>query len=105
MSTATGTEYVGTTNIDARVNGCDWPRIDEDLDTSGWSLAPKLLTASECGVIAGLYPDDRHFRSHIVMARHGFGRGEYKYFSHPLPDTITALRTTLYARLTPIANR
>ncbi len=69
------------------------------------ALLPKLLTASECARIAGLYADDRQFRSHIVMARHGFGRGEYKYFTYPLPDKVAALRTALYPRLAPIANR
>src|SRR6202040_3783059 len=66
---------------------------------------PKLLTAGESAAVAGLYADDRHFRSHIVMARHGFGRGEYKYFTYPLPDKVADLRTSLYPRLAPIANR
>jgi hypothetical protein len=68
-------------------------------------MFPTLLTGSEAAGIAGLYDDDSKFRSHVVMARHGFGRGEYKYFSYPLPDTIAELRTALYARLAPIANR
>src|SRR3712207_7927314 len=63
------------------------------------------LFRSECSAISGLYPDDRHFRSRVVMARHGFGRGEYKYFAYPLPDTIAALRASIYPRLVPIANR
>jgi hypothetical protein len=66
-----------------------WPLIAEHLDAHGWALLPKLLTASECATMAGLYTDDRLFRSHIVMARHGFGRGEYKYFTYPLPDRVT----------------
>jgi hypothetical protein len=79
--------------------------IETDLDSAGWAMIEKLLTAGECAGMAALYADDRLFRSHIVMARHGFGRGEYKYFAYPLPDRIAELRRTLYARLAPIANR
>ena len=68
-------------------------------------MFPKLLTASECAAIASLYADDSRFRSHIIMARHGFGRGEYKYFAYPLPEKVADLRTALYPRLVPIANR
>ena len=90
------------------IEGYDWQAIEQSLDASGWSLIPKLLAPSECADIAGLYSadgNDRRFRSHIIMARHGFGRGEYKYFSYPLPETLAALRTSLYPRLAPIANR
>src|SRR5260370_8621564 len=68
-------------------------------------MLKELLTPSECETLAGLYADDRHFRSHIIMARHGFGRGEYKYFTYPLPDKVADLRTALYPRLALIANR
>ena len=105
MSTATPLQDVSAVEGDHRVGDYDWPLIAQHLDAHGWALLPKLLTASECATIAGLYPDDRLFRSHIVMARHGFGRGEYKYFTYPLPDKVTALRTALYPRLAPIANR
>ena len=105
MSTATRTHDFGAMNVDGRVSACDWPATAQHLDAHGWALLPKLLTASECAAIAALYADDRLFRSHIVMARHGFGRGEYKYFTYPLPDTVAALRSTLYPRLVPIANR
>src|SRR5688572_6923004 len=81
-----------------QIEGYDWQAIARDLDAHGWALIPRLLGASECAAIAGLYPDDRRFRSHVVMARHGFGRGEYKYFSYPLPETLGALRTALYPR-------
>ena len=64
-----------------------------------------MLSPEECRALAALYPDDTHFRSRIVMGRHGFGRGEYKYFSYPLPDLIAELRPALYARLHGIANR
>lgn len=68
-------------------------------------MLPKILTATECAAIAGFYTDAGRFRSHVIMARHGFGRGEYKYFSYPLPEVIGDLRTALYPRLAPIANR
>jgi hypothetical protein len=79
--------------------------LGAQLDTFGWARIPKLITAAECGAIASLYPDDRQFRSHIIMARHGFGRGEYKYFAYPLPQTIATLRATFYPPLAEIANR
>jgi uncharacterized protein len=91
--------------IDTRVNRYDWPGIMEHLDAHGWATFPELLTIEETEAIAGLYDDDRSFRSRIVMARHGFGRGEYKYFTYPLPHLIAELRTALYSRLVPIANR
>jgi hypothetical protein len=94
-----------TADIDRRVNVYDWTRVAEHLDAHGWALLPKLLTANEATEIADLYDDDHRFRSHIVMARHGFGRGEYKYFAYPLPETIAALRAAIYPRLVPIANR
>jgi hypothetical protein len=91
-------------DIKERVAGHDWPAIETDLDGHGWAIMPKLLTAEECAGIAGLYADSRHFRSRVIMARHGFGRGEYQYFAYPLPSTIAALRTALYPRLVPVAN-
>jgi len=105
MSTAIDTSDLSALDIASRVDIYEWRRISEHLDTHGWAMFPKLLTGSEAAGIAGLYDDDSKFRSHVVMARHGFGRGEYKYFSYPLPDTIAQLRTALYARLAPIANR
>jgi hypothetical protein len=91
--------------IDARVAASDWTTVAADLDAHGWSLIPALLPAAECTRVAGFYPDGRRFRSRIVMARHGFGRGEYQYFAYPLPEPIAALRASLYPRLAPIANR
>ena len=89
----------------ARVEAMDWPDIATRLDGNGWAVLPRLLSPDECGSLAGLYGEDGIFRSHIIMARHGFGRGEYKYFSYPLPDSIAALRAALYPQLAPIANR
>jgi hypothetical protein len=90
---------------DTRVKGYDWTRVAEHLDACGWATFPNLLTTIETDAIAGLYDNDSMFRSRVVMARHGFGRGEYKYFKYPLPDIISELRTALYPRLVPIANR
>ncbi|MEP7303477.1 MAG: 2OG-Fe(II) oxygenase [Caldimonas sp.] len=79
--------------------------LDGELDAQGWSVLPGLLDANECAAIAGLYERGAGFRSHVVMARHGFGRGEYRYFAYPLPARVGQLRTALYPRLAPIANR
>jgi hypothetical protein len=83
----------------------NWDRVSEDLDSQGCAVVEKLLTPDECRSIAALYPNDDIFRSRVVMARHGFGRGEYKYFSYPLPDLLANLRTEFYPHLVPIANR
>jgi uncharacterized protein len=91
--------------IEARIDAQDWPGITADLDGEGWAVFPKLLASAECSAIAGLYEDNGQFRSTVVMARHGFGRGEYKYFAYPLPDLVGGLRGALYPRLVPIANR
>jgi hypothetical protein len=91
--------------MDTRVEAIDWTRISSDLDRFGWALLDQLLTSAECGELAGLYKSDVHFRSTVVMARHGFGRGEYRYFNYPLPTAIAALRPALYRHLVPIANR
>jgi len=82
----------------------DWASKAQDLDARGWALLPKLLRREECRQMSALYPRDAAFRSRVVMSRHGFGRGEYRYFSYPLPDLIQTLRTDLYPRLAPIAN-
>jgi uncharacterized protein len=91
--------------IEARVNAIDWLKIHVDLDAQGWAVASKLLTHAQADSISGLYHQEHGFRSHIIMSRHGFGRGEYKYFSYPLPSLIQSLRTAAYARLAPIANQ
>lgn len=88
-----------------RIARDDWTGIAADLDARGCAVLDALLTPAECRALAALYDDDSRFRSRVIMARHGFGRGEYKYFSYPLPDLIASLRTALYPRLAPIANR
>jgi hypothetical protein len=96
---------IASPDITARVDAIDWAQATGDLDAQGCAVLKGLLTPDECRALAALYGDDAHFRSRIVMGRHGFGRGEYKYFAYPLPDLIAALRPVLYARLQDIANR
>jgi uncharacterized protein len=83
----------------------DWSTVSTQLDGAGWALLPGILSAEECVALADLYDEPAHFRSRVIMQRHGFGRGEYQYFSYPLPSTIAQLRTSLYPHLAPIANR
>lgn len=87
-----------------RVAQADWPALARDLDNQGCAVIEGLLTPQQCAAVAALYPQEQHFRSHIVMARHGFGKGEYRYFKYPLPDLVANLRGALYPRLAPIAN-
>jgi hypothetical protein len=89
---------------EARLDRYDWNATASALDTVGAAVLPALLSSDEACSIAALYPHERHFRSHIVMARHGFGNGEYRYFKYPLPALIGSLRTALYPRLAPTAN-
>jgi len=83
----------------------DLAHVADDLNSRGFAVMPKLFSPAESRLISGLYADDRHFRSRVVMARHGFGRGEYKYFDYPLPDRIAELRSAFYSGLSMIANR
>jgi hypothetical protein len=92
-------------DIAARVEALDWTQTDADLYAHGCAVLKGLLSPDQCRALAALYPDDAHFRSRVVMGRHGFGRGEYKYFAYPLPDPIADLRPALYARLVATANR
>jgi hypothetical protein len=103
--TTTKSEVIPTDEAVARVNALDWRQIGNDLDEQGSALLPGVLSVGECQVLAALYPKDSLFRSRVVMGQHGFGRGEYKYFSYPLPNLIQDLRTALYPRLAPVANR
>ena len=88
-----------------RIRDIDWPRVYAELDIQGCARLPSLLTARECTALRALYDLERPFRSRVVMARHGFGRGEYRYFSYPLPPLVEALRTALYPYLAPLADR
>src|SRR5262249_7291815 len=88
----------------ARVAAYDWQALTGELDDYGCAVLEKLLSPEECRTIAALYSDESHFRSHIHMARHGFGKGEYRYFKYPLPDLLGELRTALYPYLASIAN-
>lgn len=91
-------------NAPTRVNDLNWPEIIPELQAQGSALLPSLVSSAECRFIAGLYSQEPLFRSRIIMARHGFGRGEYKYFNYPLPDLVASLRAELYLRLAPVAN-
>ncbi|MGA8656063.1 MAG: 2OG-Fe(II) oxygenase [Chthoniobacterales bacterium] len=93
------------TGVAERVAGLDWQQIVTELDSYGCAVAKGVLTPKECRELSSFYDHDEHFRRRIVMARHGFGRGEYKYWAYPLPETIETLRTTLYPHLAEVANR
>ena len=92
-------------DVGARVQHIDSSALEGDLEAQGWSVLRDLLTSAECDDVASLYAQDEGFRSRVVMARHGFGKGEYRYFSYPLPPLVQALRAALYPRLAPLANR
>ena len=94
---------IGVKPVDL-VDTFDWLGIEKELDRQGNAVMEHFLSPEECRTIAGLYPKDEIFRSRVVMGRHGFGRGEYKYFRYPLPDLLGGLRTAVYPRLVPIAN-
>ena len=89
---------------EARIAAYDWTALAGELDNFGCAVLPNLLAPEECRSVAALYPVETHFRSHIVMARHGFGRGEYRYFKYPLPDLLGGIRTALYPRLAHVSN-
>jgi len=95
---------VPATDVANRVKVLDWERISAGLDDQGYGIIENLITPTECDALAELYAMDSIFRSRIVMGRHGFGRGEYKYFGYPLPGIIYELRTLMYPHLVPIAN-
>jgi hypothetical protein len=93
------------------VDAIDWSSATTHLDAHGWAVLANVLNPEQSRALAGLYDDDAdndgvaRFRSRVVMARHGFGQGEYRYFSYPLPPIVTDLRTAIYGRLAPLANR
>lgn len=86
-------------------DGGTWRLLERDLDQAGFAVLKAVLNEQQCREISGLYSCDKTFRSRVVMARHGFGLGEYKYFAYPLPAVLQELRQTLYPHLVPIANR
>jgi uncharacterized protein len=88
-----------------RVTALDWADISTQLDQFGCATTGPLLSANECVAISSRYDEDKIYRSRVIMARHGFGRGEYKYFAYPLPEIVATLRASLYAPLAEIANR
>ena len=88
-----------------RVAALNWPRIFSELDAHGCAVIDSLLAPVQCAAIARMYPADEHFRSRVIMSRHGYGRGEYKYFVYPLPEVVAALRVSLYPPLAQLANR
>jgi hypothetical protein len=101
-----GTHFADiTADVKERGSVIDWQRLSQDLDREGCAIVERLLSIEECQSIAALYQNDEVFRSHVVMARHGFGRGEYKYFGYPLPSLVAKLRSAFYPLLVPIANR
>jgi uncharacterized protein len=88
----------------SHIRTLDWQSIANELNESGNVVMKSILTPEECEALASLYEDDVHFRSCVVMSRHGFGRGEYKYFRYPLPEILQGLRISLYERLANVAN-
>jgi hypothetical protein len=91
--------------IRAKIDGLDWKVLAAELDARGSTLLKGILPVATCKQLAVLYAQEGLFRSRVVMGRHGFGQGEYKYFQYPLPDAITLLREALYLKLVPVANR
>jgi len=102
---ATVTAAPSSDEITDRAARYDWSLVTQDLDAGGNAVLESLISAEECRRLAMLYSEPVNFRSRVVMARHGFGKGEYQYFAYPLPDLVAGLRTTLYPRLVPLANR
>jgi uncharacterized protein len=91
-------------SIETRIAGLDWDRIEHEINKDGWATTGPLLTKDECAALAAAYDEEGLYRSRVVMARHGFGLGEYRYYAYPLPDLVQRLRTALYKRLVPVAN-
>ncbi|MCE8440498.1 2OG-Fe(II) oxygenase [Rhodovulum sulfidophilum] len=103
-----GKDYIpkpsAVTSARNRLDKYDWETLAGEMNGYGCAVLPGILTQKECADLAALYPREDHFRSHIHMARHGFGKGEYRYYKYPLPDLIGGLRTALYPHLADIAN-
>jgi hypothetical protein len=96
---------IAAADVQTRLVSADWGEIASDLDARGSAVIERVLSPAHCRSIAALYGADERFRGKVVMERHGFGRGEYKYFSYPLPPLVADLRTSLYPHLAAIANR
>jgi len=105
MTRAAHVRKIETDDIADRVAALDWTDIAVQLDRFGCATTGALLSADECAAVSACYDDDKLYRSRVIMARHGFGRGEYKYFAYPLPDMVASLRASLYPPLAAIANR
>jgi hypothetical protein len=90
--------------IESRISALPWDRIIAELIERGWATTGRLVTRAECEDLVASYDEDARFRSTVVMARHGFGRGEYRYFAYPLSALVQSLREHLYERLLPVAN-
>ena len=105
MVTASNVSFLPPPPTEERTLTCDWPRIGRDLDDHGHAVIERLLVAPDCSALAACYDAAELYRSRVVMARHGFGRGEYQYFAYPLPELVRELRTALYWHLAPLANR
>jgi hypothetical protein len=105
MTRAAHVRKIETDDIADRVAALDWTDIAVQLDRFGCATTGPLLSADECAAVSACYDDDKLYRSRVIMARHGFGRGEYKYFAYPLPDMVASLRASLYPPLAAIANR
>ena len=95
---------LGVESASARVGSYDWQELSAELNGYGCAVMERLMSPEECRQIADLYLREEHFRSHIQMARHGFGKGEYRYFKYPLPDLLAGLRTAIYPHLARVAN-
>src|SRR6476620_11662610 len=96
---------IETNDVADRVTALDWANIGAQLDQFGCATTGQLLSAEDCAAVSSRYDDEKIYRWRVIMARHGFGRGEYKYFAYPLPDIVAALRGSLYPPLAGIANR
>ncbi len=97
--------HANTASLEDRIDACDWRAVDAELDEFGVGRLGPLLTPTECEGLIRTYDDETAFRSRIIMARHGFGKGEYKYFNYPLPDQISIIRRTVYPHAARTANR
>jgi hypothetical protein len=98
------TSASAVTAAEARLSKYDWTAVGNEINQFGSVPIRKLLSPAECKHVTALYPEEKHFRSRVPMARHGFGKGEYQYFHYPIPDLIGGLRTALYPKLATVAN-